>query len=498
MLSGMSRGAGVVLAAKQDVRVKHVEFVRIEPTRALAIMVAENGGVENRIIDLEPGLPSSALVEAANYLNAHFRGHTLSQARGELQRQREERRREIDKLTERVIAAGVATWGGTSDDPGTLIVRGMSNLIGDVKALEDLERIRLLFDDLESKKEIIQLLGRRRAGGRRAHLHRLGEQAVLALRLVAGGGAVPRHRRQGGRRARRHRSHPAELRPRRAGGELYGPAHGAVAGALTPPRLELAAEMSISGPAHCPLIERTARDMMNDTDQRATTSPDGLEAANDQEPRKAADANAASPGASIGASAGADTAAAPADETAGWDAAIEQLEGSSAEIERLESEKSDLTDRLLRVVADMDNLRRRTERELADARKYAVQKFAADMLVVGDNLKRALQAIPSERKQEDEAFAALVEGVEMTQREMDRLLERNGISQIAAEGERFDPNRHQAMFEVPDSSVAAGTVVQVVQDGFVIGDRVLRAAMVGVSTGGPKPGEAAEKAPAEG
>lgn len=160
MLSDFSRGAGVVLAAKQDVRMKHVEFVRIEPTRALAVLVAENGGVENRIIEIPRGLPTSALVEAGNYLNAHFRGVTLSEARSELQRLREERRSEIDKLTERVIASGVATWSGAgSSEPNTLIVRGMSNLIGDVKAIEELERIRLLFDDLESKKDIIQLLG---------------------------------------------------------------------------------------------------------------------------------------------------------------------------------------------------------------------------------------------------------------------------------------------------------------------------------------------------
>ena len=158
-LSAMSRGAGVVLSAKQDVRVKHVEFVRIEPTRALAVLVGENGSVENRIIEVPRGLPTSALVEAGNYLNAHFRGRTLSEARSELQRQREERRREIDKLSEHVIAAGIATWSGSGDDPGTLIVRGMSNLIGDVKALDDLERIRLLFDDLELKKDIIQILG---------------------------------------------------------------------------------------------------------------------------------------------------------------------------------------------------------------------------------------------------------------------------------------------------------------------------------------------------
>jgi heat-inducible transcriptional repressor len=159
MLSDLSRGAGVVLAAKQDLRVKHMEFVRIEPTRALAVLVAENGSVENRIIEIPRGLPTSALVEASNYLNAHFRGRTLAEARSELQRQREERRREIDQIAERVVAAGLATWSGGAEEPGTLIVRGMSNLIGDVKALEELERIRLLFDDLEAKKDIIQLLG---------------------------------------------------------------------------------------------------------------------------------------------------------------------------------------------------------------------------------------------------------------------------------------------------------------------------------------------------
>ena len=168
--------------------------------------------------------------------------------------------------------------------------------------------------------------------------------------------------------------------------------------------------------------------------------------------------------------------------------AMDQLAGSTAEIARLEAEKADLTDRLLRLAADMDNLRRRTERDVTDARKYALTKFAGDMLAVGDNLKRALDAVPAERRQSgDEAFSALIEGVEMTAREMERLLERNGITRIAAKGERFDPNRHQAMFELPDPSVPAGTVVEVVQDGYQIADRVLRAALVGVSKDGPKP-----------
>jgi molecular chaperone GrpE len=186
-------------------------------------------------------------------------------------------------------------------------------------------------------------------------------------------------------------------------------------------------------------------------------------------------------------------AASHASEESRRDEGIEQFGSQSAETEtdrisRLEAEKSDLTDRLLRLAADMDNLRRRTERDVADARKYALQKFAGDMLVVADNLRRALDAYPAERRATaDDTVKAFIEGVEMTGREMDRLLEKNGIRRIAAAGERFDPHRHQAMFEAPNPDVPAGTVVQVVQDGYTIGDRVLRAAMVGVSTGGPKP-----------
>jgi molecular chaperone GrpE len=158
-----------------------------------------------------------------------------------------------------------------------------------------------------------------------------------------------------------------------------------------------------------------------------------------------------------------------------------------AEIERLESEKADLTERLIRLAADMDNLRKRTERELTDTRKYAVAKFAGDMLVVGDNLRRALAAVPADRLESgDEVLKALSEGVQVTEREMERLLERNGITRIAATGERFDPHRHQAMYEIPDPTKPAGTVVEVVQEGYQIGDRVLRAALVGVSKDGPK------------
>ncbi len=163
------------------------------------------------------------------------------------------------------------------------------------------------------------------------------------------------------------------------------------------------------------------------------------------------------------------------------------VESEADTIMRLEAEKADLTDRLLRVAAEMDNLRKRTEREVADARKFSLARFADDMLAVSDNLKRALDAVPPEaRDSGDEALDALLAGVEMTGREMERMLEKNGVTRIAALGERFDPHCHQAMFEVPDESVPSQTVVEVVQEGYRIGERILRAAMVGVTKGGPK------------
>lgn len=160
LLSGLTSGAGVVLTHKSDMRMKHIEFVRIEPQRALTVLVGEDGSVENRIIDLPPGLPSSALVEAGNYLNAQLQGRTIAEVRRELEKVREADQAELDLLSQKVVKAGLAVWSGAStDDPGTLIVRGRSNLLTDVEASEDLERIRLLFDDLESKRDLIQLLG---------------------------------------------------------------------------------------------------------------------------------------------------------------------------------------------------------------------------------------------------------------------------------------------------------------------------------------------------
>ena len=154
-----------------------------------------------------------------------------------------------------------------------------------------------------------------------------------------------------------------------------------------------------------------------------------------------------------------------------------------------------MRDRFLRLAADMDNLRRRTDREIKDAKSYAVTGFARDMLSVSDNLRRAIETLPEEvRAAADAGVAALIEGVEMTERGMLSTLERHGIRKIEPVGQKFDPNFHQAMFEVPNPDVANNTVVQVVQAGYAIGERVLRPAMVGVAKGGPKTEASSEDA----
>jgi heat-inducible transcriptional repressor len=160
LLSGLTRAAGVVLTAKFDVVLKHVEFVRLEPERALVVLVAEDGQVENRILPVPAGLPTSALTEATNFLNARIRGKTLGELRLELEEALEAGRAELDLLTQKIVAQGFASWSGGGSDERKLIVRGQSHLLDDLKALDDLERVRLLFDDLETRRELIDLLGR--------------------------------------------------------------------------------------------------------------------------------------------------------------------------------------------------------------------------------------------------------------------------------------------------------------------------------------------------
>jgi molecular chaperone GrpE len=173
-----------------------------------------------------------------------------------------------------------------------------------------------------------------------------------------------------------------------------------------------------------------------------------------------------------------------------------QATADSARIEALTAEAADLRDKLLRTLAEMENLRRRTEREVADAKSYAIAAFARDVLNVADNMERALAAVPAEAVTHDAALKTLVEGVELTERELAKALEKHGVRRVEAAGGKFDPNLHQAMFEVPNPEVPTGTVVQVVQAGYVLGERILRPALVGVAKGGPKAAPAAPAADA--
>jgi molecular chaperone GrpE len=148
---------------------------------------------------------------------------------------------------------------------------------------------------------------------------------------------------------------------------------------------------------------------------------------------------------------------------------------------------AEFKDKLLRTLAEMENLRKRTEREIADARVYGITGFARDVVAAADNMHRALGSADAEaRAQADPKVKALIEGVELTERELLKVLEKNGVKKFTPEGEKFDPNVHQAMYELPDTEVPPGHVAQVIQPGFMIGERVLRPALVGVSKAAPK------------
>ncbi|PPD46284.1 MAG: heat-inducible transcriptional repressor HrcA [Methylocystis sp.] len=164
LLSGLTRVAGVVVATKDNVRLKQIEFVRLEPERALAILVADDGTVENRVIPVSRDLPASALIEAANYLNARITGRTLAEARDGIAASRQAAQRELDELTARLVEAGLASWAGSPIENRQLIVRGQAHLLEDLTAAADLERVRLLFADLETKTEVIDLLERAEQG----------------------------------------------------------------------------------------------------------------------------------------------------------------------------------------------------------------------------------------------------------------------------------------------------------------------------------------------
>jgi molecular chaperone GrpE len=172
-------------------------------------------------------------------------------------------------------------------------------------------------------------------------------------------------------------------------------------------------------------------------------------------------------------------------------------------VETLARENAENKDKLLRALAEMENLRRRAERQVADAREYGIAGFARDVLAVADNMDRALKALDDElREKAEPGIKALLDGVELTERELHKVLEKHGVKKFEPKGEKFDPNFHQAMYEVPDPSLPNGTVAQVAQAGYMIGERVLRPALVGIAKGGPKAAppaeaEAAKEAAAE-
>jgi molecular chaperone GrpE len=188
-------------------------------------------------------------------------------------------------------------------------------------------------------------------------------------------------------------------------------------------------------------------------------------------------------------------AAAPAPENkAAVEASVataDPQEAAHATLVNAVKEAAEFKDRLLRTLAEMENLRRRTEREVADARHYGIANFARDILGVADNMDRALQSLGANLRETADAGAkALLEGVELTERELLKVLDKHGVKKFEpAKGDKFDPNFHQAMYEVPDLSLPAGTVAQMVQAGYKISDRMLRPALVAVVKHPPKPAE---------
>lgn len=159
MLSGLSRGAGLVLAAKNEAALKHIEFVQVEPGKALAVLVSQSGDIENRIIDLPPGTTASQLIEASNFLNTHIRGRTIAEARAEIAKLREETKTALDELSKDLVERGLAVWAGEgSGMPARLIVRGRANLLENVSAAEDIALLKSLFEDLETKEGLVKLL----------------------------------------------------------------------------------------------------------------------------------------------------------------------------------------------------------------------------------------------------------------------------------------------------------------------------------------------------
>ena len=442
-LSDLTRYAGLVAAPSSERPFKHIEFVSLGPTRALVIVVSDNGLVENRVVDIPLGMSASRFIEAGNYLTARLAGRSIGEARARILDEIEQRSTELDELTTKVVSAGLATWSQPPQEGregGLLIVRGHAKLLQDVdqpcgpRAHPDPVR------DAGDPQEHAASPGADPAGARRADLHRGREPAVQPLRLLDGGGPLPYGRRQraGAFRGgchRRDRPHPHELcpdhPPRRLHGEGGEPASwdtGYRDGSMTDQTQSNEQDAQADGP-----------------------QPTG--------PRRR--------------------------RTTTWARAWPRLREPAPSAE----EMAEMKDRLLRTLAEMENLRARTAREVEDVRKYAITGFARDVLEVADNLGRALASVPAGAREGDEAVRNLMLGVEMTERSLQGVMEKQRVRRIAPQkGDKFDPNLHQAMFEVPTAELPPGTVAEVMQAGYVLADRLLRPALVGVAkAAGPAP-----------
>lgn len=193
ILSGLAGGAGIVVSPVREAGVKHVEFVALGPDQALAVMVFDDGQVENRLMRLAPGLTPSALLEASSFLGARLKGRTLTETRSEMRVELDRARRELNETAARLVEDGLAAWGGGEDADRSLIVRGRANLLGDANAVEDLEKVRRLFDDLEQKEQLIGLLddvrdaqGVRIFIGAETRLFSLSGSALIAAPYMSG------------------------------------------------------------------------------------------------------------------------------------------------------------------------------------------------------------------------------------------------------------------------------------------------------------------------
>ena len=366
-----------------------------------------------------PALPTSALVEAGNFLNARIRGKSLAELRNEIETAAKEGQAELDALTQKIIAAGLASWSGGDTEDRQLIVRGHAHLLEDLHAVEDLERVRSLFDALETKRGVIDLLGRaERAEGVRIFIG--SENKLFSL---SGSSTIiaPYHDTKG---------------------SIVG-----VIGVIGPTRLNYARVI--------PMVDYTARVVSKLLGVRMICFRNGLIFG----PRRTADYG---PGLYRSSdhdglidddgpdrSPGRRCSGRKRPERSGQTCRPKRSGTAADPVAEAKREAAEYKDRLLRTLAEMENLRKRTEREVADARLYGIASFAREVLAVADNMHRALSTIgPELREGGDAQVKVLIEGVELTERELLKALEKSGVKKFSPQGEKFDPNLHQAMFEM--------------------------------------------------